>query len=34
MVKLLAFFKREPGISVEQFQRHGRTTHADLVVRQ
>ncbi len=34
MVKLLAFFKRKPGISVEQFQRHWRTTHADLVVRQ
>ena len=34
MVKLVAFFKRKPGISVEQFQQHWRTTHADLVVRQ
>jgi uncharacterized protein (TIGR02118 family) len=34
MVKLVAFFKRLPGISVEAFQDHWRTTHAKLVVRQ
>lgn len=34
MVKLIAFFKRKTGISVEQFQQHWRTTHAGLVVRQ
>jgi uncharacterized protein (TIGR02118 family) len=34
MVKLVAFFKRTAGMSVEDFQRHWRTTHADLVVRQ
>ncbi len=34
MVKLVAFFKRKPEISVEQFQQHWRTKHADLVVRQ
>jgi uncharacterized protein (TIGR02118 family) len=34
MLKLLAFFKRKAGISVEDFQNHWRTHHADLVVRQ
>jgi len=34
MVKLVAFFKRLPGISVEAFQDHWRTTHAELVIRQ
>ena len=34
MVKLVAFFKRRPGISPEDFQRHWRTTHAELVVKQ
>jgi uncharacterized protein (TIGR02118 family) len=34
VVKLVAFFKRRAGLSVEDFQRHWRTTHADLVVRQ
>ncbi len=34
MVKLMAFFKRKRGITVEQFQAHWRTTHAELVVRQ
>ena len=34
MVKLVAFFKRKPGVSVEQFQLHWRTRHAELVVRQ
>jgi uncharacterized protein (TIGR02118 family) len=34
MVKLVAFFKRKRGITVEQFQAHWRTTHAELVVRQ
>ena len=34
MVKLLAFFKRTPGMQVADFQRHWRTRHAELVVRQ
>ncbi|HEY8120105.1 MAG TPA: EthD family reductase [Myxococcota bacterium] len=34
MVKLVAFFRRKPGVSVEEFQRHWRTRHAELVVRQ
>jgi len=34
MVKLVAFFKRLKGISVAEFQRHWRTRHAELVVRQ
>jgi uncharacterized protein (TIGR02118 family) len=33
MIKLVAFFKRRQGIDVETFQRHWRTTHADLVLR-
>lgn len=34
MVKLIAFFKRKAGISVDAFQKHWRTAHAELVVRQ
>ena len=34
MIKLVAFFKRTPGLPVEEFQRHWRTRHAALVVRQ
>jgi uncharacterized protein (TIGR02118 family) len=34
MVKLVAFFKRKVGISVDAFQQHWRTRHAELVVRQ
>ena len=34
MVKLVAFFKRKPGMSVEDFGRHWQTRHAELVVRQ
>jgi uncharacterized protein (TIGR02118 family) len=34
VVKLVAFFKRQAGMSVEAFQRHWRTRHAELVVRQ
>jgi uncharacterized protein (TIGR02118 family) len=34
MVKLVACLKRKPGISVADFQRHWRTQHADIVVRQ
>jgi len=34
MVKLVAFFKRKAGTSVDDFQRHWRTQHAALVVRQ
>jgi uncharacterized protein (TIGR02118 family) len=33
MVKIVAFFKRKPGISVEEFDRHWGTRHADLVRR-
>jgi len=33
-MKLIAFFKRRPEISVDEFQRHWRTRHAELVVRQ
>jgi len=33
-MKLIAFFKRTPGISVDEFQLHWRTKHAALVVRQ
>jgi uncharacterized protein (TIGR02118 family) len=31
MVKMVAFFKRTPGMSVEAFQQYWRTTHAELV---
>jgi uncharacterized protein (TIGR02118 family) len=34
MVKLVAFFKRRAGLSVEAFQDHWRKRHAELVVRQ
>jgi uncharacterized protein (TIGR02118 family) len=34
MVKLVACLKRKSGISVADFQRHWRTQHADIVVRQ
>jgi uncharacterized protein (TIGR02118 family) len=33
MVKMIAFFKRKPGMSVEDFQSYWRTTHADIVVK-
>ena len=33
MVKIAAFFKRKPGMSVEDFQSYWRTTHADIVVK-
>ena len=33
MVKMVIFFKRKPGISVEDFQKYWRTTHADIIVR-
>lgn len=33
MVKMVIFFKRKPGISVEAFQAHWRTTHAGIIVR-
>jgi uncharacterized protein (TIGR02118 family) len=33
MVKVVAFFKRKPGLSVEEFDRHWSTRHADLVGR-
>jgi uncharacterized protein (TIGR02118 family) len=31
MVKMVAFFKRKPGLSVEAFHSYWRTTHADIV---
>lgn len=34
MLKLIAFFKRKAGLSVEEFQKHWQTHHADLVVQQ
>jgi len=34
VIKLVAFFKRKAGLSVEEFQEHWRTRHADLVIRQ
>jgi uncharacterized protein (TIGR02118 family) len=34
VVKLIACLKRKPGVSVEQFQRHWRTQHAEIVARQ
>ncbi len=33
MVKIVIFFKRKPGMSVEAFQLYWRTTHADIIVR-
>ncbi len=33
MVKMVAFFKRKPGMSIEDFQSYWRTTHADIVVK-
>jgi uncharacterized protein (TIGR02118 family) len=33
MVKLIAFFKRKPGMDKEDFQRYWRTGHADLAVK-
>jgi len=32
VVKIVIFFKRKPGMSVEDFQKHWRTTHADIIV--
>ena len=33
MVKLVAFFKRKPGMSVEAFSTYWRATHAEIVIR-
>jgi uncharacterized protein (TIGR02118 family) len=33
MVKIVIFFKRKAGMSVEAFQEHWRTIHADIIVR-
>ena len=33
MIKLMSFFKRKPGMSVEAFQAYWRTKHADVVVK-
>lgn len=33
MVKMIAFFKRAPGMSVEAFQAYWRTTHAEIVAQ-
>jgi uncharacterized protein (TIGR02118 family) len=33
MVKMVIFFKRRPGMSVEAFQDHWRTVHAGIIVR-
>ena len=33
MVKIVIFFKRKPGMSVEDFQQHWRTTHAEIIVK-
>lgn len=33
MVKLIAFFKRKPGMDIEDFQRYWRTGHAQLAVK-
>ncbi len=33
MVKMLIFFKRKPGMSVEAFQNHWRTVHAGIIAR-
>jgi uncharacterized protein (TIGR02118 family) len=31
MIKVIYFFKRKPGVSVEDFQAHWRTTHAEII---
>jgi hypothetical protein len=33
MVKALSFFKRKPGMPVEEFQEYWRTHHPDVVTR-
>lgn len=33
MVKIVIFFKRKPGMTVEAFQEHWRTIHADIISR-
>ena len=33
MIKIVIFFKRKSGMSVEDFQQHWRTTHADIIVK-
>lgn len=33
MVKIVIFFKRKPGMSVDDFQKHWQTTHADIIIR-
>ncbi len=33
MVKVVIFFKRRQGMSVEDFQHHWRTVHADIIVK-
>lgn len=33
MVKIVIFFKRRAGMSVDDFQRHWRNTHADLILK-
>ncbi len=33
MVKMVTFFKRKPGLSVEAFQHYWRTTHAGIVMK-
>ena len=33
MVKIVVFFKRKPGMSVEDFQNYWRTTHAGIVTK-
>ena len=33
MVKMVVFFKRKPGMSVEAFQNYWRATHAGIVVK-
>ncbi len=33
MVKIVIFFKRKPGMTVEAFQEHWRTIHADIICK-